>query len=139
MSKQRTFVICLTATLLACQVVLSSEDGLDEIIPGMLDPREIVVKELVVPSYLEGLDVARPNAKLSPMQRYLLARHLLDCHHLSQALHHQGYHIESSAPIMKLATKTFDGFEESCRTEGGYSTSRIGRFFESNPEVWPPR
>ena len=139
MCKQRACIICMAAILLVCQVARSSEDGLDEIIPGMLGPREIVINELVVPSYLEGLQVARPDAQLSPMQRYLLARHLLDCRHLSQALHHQSYHVESSAPIMKLAAKTFEGFHEFCRAEGGYSTYRIGRFFESNPELWSPR
>ena len=139
MRNQRAFIICMTAILLTCQLVLSSDDTLAKIIPGLLGAREIVNKELVIPSYLEALDVALPDAQLSPMQRYLLARHLLDCHHLSQALHHQGYHIDSEAPIMELAANTFEGFDEYCRTEAGYSTSRIGRFFESNPETWSPQ
>ena len=136
MRNGRACITLIAVVLLTCQVALPAEDSLDEIIPGMLGPRDIVIKGLVIPSYLEGLQVEHPDAQLSPMQRYLLARHLLDCHHLSQALHHQSYHVESSAPILKLAAKTFEGFDESCSVEGGYSTYRMGRFFESNPETW---
>ena len=122
----RAAITLAAIIILACQVSLSSDDTLDGIVTGMLSAREIVARDSMVPSYLEGLGVEQPDAELTPMQRYLLARHLLDCHHLMQALYHQGYRIDPNAPIMKLAARRFDGFEAYCLVEGGYYTARSG-------------
>ena len=75
------------------------ENSLNDVIIGVLTPREIVSKNLGVAEYLNNLEIKPAKVPLSSNQRYLLARHLLDCHHLSQALHHQGYSIRADSPI----------------------------------------
>lgn len=110
-------------------------DHLDSVVSGLLSSREIVIKDLHPVSYLTSLKVRDSAVILNGWQRYELARMLLDCHHLCQALMHQGYMVTADAPIIKLAQSNFAGFE-ICIAEAGYDTNAIADYFERGSIEW---
>jgi hypothetical protein len=115
----------------------SRDDELSSVVSGLRDSRA-VVREFQLPlSYLKTLKPKDPKAKLSPRQRYQLARTFLDVHHLCAALAHQSYFLDpvESFPILKLAEENFPGFRELGGGDG-YNTARIAEFFEKNGSLW---
>lgn len=116
----------------------SKEDNLEAIVLNMRSPEELVCQEIHPATYLGKLRVNPPKEPLSHLQRYILARHLLDCSHLCDVLHHQSFDIPGTAPVMRLAEATFPGFREACMGEGGYNTHLFFRYFEKHGDVWRP-
>jgi hypothetical protein len=130
------------ATILICASGIAADprkqDDLGAIVPQLRSSEELVRKDIHPAEYLKTLQVNSPKVPLSRMQRYGLARLLLDCYHLCDALHHQSFDIPKTAPIMILADQSFPGFREECLTESGYNTHLFFKYFEKHADVWSP-
>lgn len=131
--------VCITLGLLfSLSAFCNDPDGadhLDFVVSGLMSPREIVEKDVHPVDYLRSLKVSDVDVILNGWQRYELARMLLDCHHLCQALMHQGFMVSADSPIMRLARRNFSGFE-SCMAEAGYDTNSIAEYFEGGTVEW---
>lgn len=135
----RPLLIALIVSLPIVSFGGSHVDELSTVVSGLRDSRAIVGNFQLPLSYLKTLKPKDPKAKLSPRQRYQLARTFLDVHHLCAALAHQSYFLDpaESFPILKLAEENFPGFRELSGGDG-YNTARIAEFFEKNGSLWSP-
>ncbi len=128
------FAIALVTSPARCED-LKPTSTLSTHVAGLMNSYDIVTKSQHPVAYLQSLKVPDTTVILSGDQRYQLARNLLDCHHLCQALSHQGYSLDTDVAILKLAATNFTGFSK-CIGEGGYSTWLIADFFESGQIEW---